>query len=107
MCIISFLLKYELLEGIVDIPGHSPIPTFLFWGRRAMEGNLPVETKDFVTKCISNVEEQAKSRCANCRKEAGCSSSKRYVRYLGAWYYGKKCQVQHWKAGHKMDCVGK
>mmetsp|Transcript_9266 Transcript_9266/g.14244 ORF Transcript_9266/g.14244 Transcript_9266/m.14244 type:complete len:316 (+) Transcript_9266:402-1349(+) len=103
----SFLLRQERYEGIVDIPGHSPIPTFLFWGRRALEGDLPVEFKDIAIECISELENDIKSHCANCRKEAGCSSFKRCVRCLAAWYCGKECQVQHWKAGHKMDCVGK
>jgi hypothetical protein len=85
----------------------SPIPTFLFWGRRVIEGDLPMELKDNMTKSISDVEEHAKSHCANCRKEAGCSSFKRCMRCLGAWYCGKECQVQHWKAGHKIDCINK
>jgi len=104
----SYDPEVERYEGIVDIPGHSPIPTFLFWGRRALEGghnNMPEEMEDYLTKLIPKVEKQAKSRCANCRKEAGCSSFKRCVRCLGAWYCGKACQVQHWKAGHKIDCV--
>ncbi len=101
----SYFLAMERYEGIVDIPGHSPVPSFLFWGRRAVEGTLSVEKKDFMVDYMSDIEEHAKSRCANCMKEAGCSSFKRCVRCLGAWYCGKECQVQHWKAGHKIDCV--
>ena len=101
----SFLLEQERYEGIVDIPGHSPIPTCLFWGRRALEGDLPVKEKDIAIKCISELENHLKSHCANCRMEVGCSSFKRCVRCLAAWYCGKECQVQHWKAGHKIDCV--
>ncbi len=103
----SLFLEKERYEEFMDIPGHSPIPTFLFWGRRAMEGNLPVEFKDIVIKFISELENHVKSRCANCRKETGCSSFKRCVRCLAAWYCGKECQVQHWKAGHKIDCIKK
>ncbi len=103
--IASFFLESQRHEGITEIPGHSPIPTFLFWGRRAVEGNLLVEMKDNLTKRISEVEEHVKSYCANCWKEAGSCSFKRCVRCLGAWYCGKECQVEHWKAGHKIDCV--
>ncbi len=102
----SFQLETQRYERIVGIPGHSPIPKFLFWGRRAAEGNeFSVETKNHIIKSISKIEEHAKSHCANCRKEEGCSSFKRCVRCLGAWYCGKECQVQHWKAGHKIDCI--
>eukprot|EP00984_Skeletonema_dohrnii_P021943 scaffold11070_cov164-Skeletonema_dohrnii-CCMP3373.AAC.2 len=100
-----FHLSFKRYEGILEIPGHSPIPKSLFWARRALEGDLPVETNDSVIKFISMVENEAKSHCTNCRKEAGCSSFKRCVRCLGAWYCGKECQVQHWKAGHKLDCI--
>eukprot|EP00574_Skeletonema_japonicum_P000349 CAMPEP_0201741218 /NCGR_PEP_ID=MMETSP0593-20130828/46702_1 /ASSEMBLY_ACC=CAM_ASM_000672 /TAXON_ID=267983 /ORGANISM="Skeletonema japonicum, Strain CCMP2506" /LENGTH=387 /DNA_ID=CAMNT_0048235549 /DNA_START=75 /DNA_END=1235 /DNA_ORIENTATION=- len=79
----SLHLGKQRYKGIVEIPGHSPIPTFLFWTRRLVEGDLPVKTsgfsvemKDFVIKQISMVEKHNKSRCANCMKEAGCSSFK-------------------------------
>eukprot|EP00984_Skeletonema_dohrnii_P025136 scaffold14255_cov141-Skeletonema_dohrnii-CCMP3373.AAC.1 len=71
-------------ERIMAIPGHSPIPKSLFWSRRALKGDLTVETNDLVIK-----------------KEAGSSPLKRCIRCLGAWYCGKESQVQHWKAGHK------
>eukprot|EP00984_Skeletonema_dohrnii_P009531 scaffold3649_cov102-Skeletonema_dohrnii-CCMP3373.AAC.10 len=54
---------------------------------------------------ISMVESEAKSHCTNCRKEAGSSPLKRCIRCLGAWYCGKECQVQHWTAGDKFDCI--
>ncbi len=101
----SLVLVNERYEGIFEIPGHSPIPMFLFWGRRALEGDLPVEAEDELTNNISMIEDQQKNLCANCRKEAESSSFKRCMQCLGAWYCGKECQVQHWKAGHKIDCV--
>ncbi len=102
-CFATYLLAKERYEGIIEIPGHSPIPMLLFWGRRALEGTVPM--KEDIMKLISNVEDKAKSHCANCRTEAGSSSFQRCVRCLGAWYCGKECQVQHWKAGHKIDCI--
>ncbi len=105
MSFASWFLVNERYEGVIDIPGHSPVPKFLSWGRRALEGDLDVKSKDFLTNCMSMLEVQVKSHCVNCRKEATCASFKRCVRCLGAWYCGKECQVQHWKAGHKIDCV--
>ena len=97
-------LGLERYEGIMEIPGHSPIPTILFYERKVQEGEIhPI--KGEATELISRLESQVKNHCANCRKEAGCSSFKRCVRCLGAWYCGKECQVQHWKAGHKIDCI--
>ena len=100
----SLHLGYERYEGILEIPGYSPIPTILFWARKAQEGeSLPI--KGGATKLISIIEAKVKGHCANCRKEAEGSSFKRCVRCLGAWYCGKECQVQHWRAGHKVDCI--
>ena len=102
----SLHLGLERYEGVLNIPGHSPIPTILFWARKAQEGeSLPI--KGGATKLISIIEAKVKGHCANCRKEAECSSFKRCVRCLGAWYCGKECQVQHWKAGHKIDCISR
>ena len=99
-----FQLSNERYEGFLGIPGHSPIPTILFWARKAQESELlPIQGE--ATELISMVENKAKSHCANCRKEAEGSSFMRCVRCLGAWYCGKECQVQHWKAGHKIDCT--
>eukprot|EP00985_Skeletonema_marinoi_P033328 scaffold41036_cov95-Skeletonema_marinoi.AAC.2 len=97
-----FHLCFERYEGIMEIPGHSPIPKTLHWARRALKVD---PTNDFVIKFILMVENEAKSHCTNCRKGAEGSPLKRCVRCLGAWYCGKECQVQHWKAGHKLDCI--
>lgn len=59
----SYFLGMDCYEGIMGIPGHSPIPTFLFRGRIAVEG-LPVNTKDIMIRSISTVEDAAKSHSA-------------------------------------------
>jgi len=100
-----YRLGLQRYEEIMEIPGHSPIPKALFWARKALKIDATVKTNDHVTELISMVENEAKSHCANCRKEAEGSSFKRCVRCLGAWYCGKECQVQHWKNGHKIDCT--
>eukprot|EP00984_Skeletonema_dohrnii_P012348 scaffold4992_cov156-Skeletonema_dohrnii-CCMP3373.AAC.7 len=97
-------LGHDRYEGIMEIPGHSPIPKALFWARKGLEDDsFPL--RDNLTFILSATENEVKSHCANCRKEAEGSSLKRCVRCLGAWYCGKECQVQHWKAGHKIDCI--
>ncbi len=93
-------------EGVVDIPGHSPIPKALFWLRRALEGGS-LSWKDSVKESLSQMENKAKSHCVNCWKPEEFSSLKRCVRCSGAWYCGKECQVEHWQAGHKIDCIKK
>jgi len=100
----AFELGLDRYEGIMEIPGHSPIPKALFWARKAQQGDSP-PIRGNATKLISIIETKAKSHCTNCRKGAEGSSFKRCVRCLGAWYCGKECQVQHWKAGHKIDCT--
>ncbi len=106
-----FHLCFERYEGIGEIPGHSPIPKSLFWARKAIgvSSNLvhasSVTVANAAIDFISSLENQAKGHCANCRQEEGCSSFMRCARCLGAWYCGKECQVQHWKAGHNIDCI--
>ena len=107
------LASYEHIhnryEGIVYIPGHSPIPKLLYSARKAMEeGPDTPEKRDLLMRTISGYEYAGKRLCANCWKfsESG-SSFKRCVRCSGAWYCGKQCQVAHWKAGHKIDCIKK
>ena len=98
-----YLLGELRYGGVLDVPGHSPIPKILFWGNKALKDWPKTIDSDWLT----NLESEAKNHCANCRKEAGCSSLKRCVRCFGAWYCGKDCQVAHWKAGHKIDCIKK
>ncbi len=54
---------YEILE----IPGHSPIPKTLFWLRKALESDsLTTMWTNSVKKQLSQLENKAKSHCANC-----------------------------------------
>ena len=47
------------------------------------------------------------SHCANCEKGAKYFSGKLNAcgKCKAVWYCGRDCQVQHWKAGHKTDCI--
>ena len=97
-------LGVERYEGIVEIPGYSPIPKALFLARKALDTESSI-IKDHAIKLVAHIETDAKNHCANCWKETGSASFKRCVRCTGAWYCGKGCQVAHWKAGHKIDCI--
>ena len=99
-------LGVERYEGIVEIPGYSPIPKALFWARKALDIESPI-MKDHAIKLLSHIEPDAQNHCTNCRKLSESASFKRCVRCSGAWYCGKECQVAHWKAGHKIDCIKK
>lgn len=46
--------------------------------------------------------------CANCGKRGGTKECvlKTCARCKAFSYCSKKCQVTHWKAGHKVDCKG-
>ncbi len=98
-------LTAERYEGNLEIVGHSPIPKMMYWSSRAQQVNSPVGAYDHQINYLSSIENKVKSHCANCWKDAGCSKFMRCSRCLGAWYCGKECQAQHWKAGHKIDCI--
>jgi hypothetical protein len=48
-----------------------------------------------------------KSQCANCNKVSQEDTQlKACARCKACHYCSKKCQVEHWKDGHKVDCKG-
>jgi MYND finger len=84
----------------VDMVGFSAIPEALFWydiyaSVMAREGQTTDRPNCFLfTKCgccgaHGDVKSGTIKRCAKCKAVAYC---------------GKKCQVKHWKMGHKIDC---
>jgi TPR repeat protein len=80
-------------------PGFCPIPEAHFWLRRAQaswearghivkdEDRPDYRTRDLCIEC--NVRQPGTMRCAQCQAFRYCS---------------KKCQLAHWKKGHKLDC---
>ena len=96
-------LCIEQYDGF-PIPGHNSIPKTLYWLRKAAA--LP-DAKDFYIKECKRLESYVNSRCANCKKNQdelhetlkACSLCK------AAYYCGKECQTEHWKLGHKVDCI--
>jgi hypothetical protein len=85
------------------LPGYSHVP-FYTWalaksGQHTKTINFP-QPRLMDNDAWQNV-------CANCGKQSrekqelkACSSCKAFH------YCSKKCQVKHWKAGHKVDCKG-
>eukprot|EP00571_Detonula_confervacea_P006298 CAMPEP_0172319826 /NCGR_PEP_ID=MMETSP1058-20130122/38809_1 /TAXON_ID=83371 /ORGANISM="Detonula confervacea, Strain CCMP 353" /LENGTH=397 /DNA_ID=CAMNT_0013034957 /DNA_START=41 /DNA_END=1231 /DNA_ORIENTATION=+ len=87
-------LYAECFDSIV-IPGHSCIPSVLFWARKA------AETGD--SDVINDVEELERlvgqfQFCANCKIPAEDFSGKLKlcVRCKAFWYCGRECQLKHW-----------
>ena len=53
-----------------------------------------------------DMENLMKEKCANCQKRADVDVEfKRCSRCKSIWYCSKECQVKHWSACHKSDCM--
>jgi hypothetical protein len=85
-------------EGNRDspLPGYSRHVPFYNWalakgGRHTTEMNWPNPWKSQCANCgtIASQEDTPLKRCARCKS---------------LYYCSERCQVQHWKAGHKDDC---
>lgn len=84
--------------GSTKITGKCPIPRSVRWARlAAAKGDSQCAVM------ASRFEGMFSTECANCgkpqRELLRCTKC-RIMRYCD-----KKCQVTHWKAGHKKDCV--
>ena len=89
-------------QKCILMPGYNPVPEALFWFRRGgsmeeydadhplvqLEGNI----RKMCAHCAADLPECKKSCCVECK---------------AAYYCGRDCQMAHWKAGHKKDCVRK
>jgi hypothetical protein len=85
-------------------PGYSHIP-FYTW---ALDKGGQYAT-ELITKqaTFSNHSTRRKNGCANCGiASQGDEQFKQCARCKAVYYCSKKCQVEHWKAGHKVDCKG-
>ena len=83
-------------------PGYSHI-SFYTWalakGGQQTVDSLSLEPsfdihsrKNYCANCgIASLEDKQLKQCARCK---------------AVYYCSKKCQVEHWKAGHKVDCKG-
>jgi hypothetical protein len=75
-------------------PGYSPVPELLFWYRQCGKKGEPLERtiRENCAHCEADLPEGKQSCCVECK---------------AAYYCNRDCQVAHWKAGHKKDCVKK
>ena len=86
------------------VPGYSVIPKVFFWARKAHESGDAEGTK-----WLKLLENEAQEYCANCDRHHMSFGQKLKccTRCKAVWYCGRKCQLDHWKAGHKVDCIKK
>lgn len=96
--------QYELQYGRNDhnMPGYSPVPRALALYRKSAQLGL-----EHSKEVLSSMESQLKMMCANaCGKMAKKGEGlKACNRCRSVWYCSRECQTQHWKQGHKSDCV--
>lgn len=85
------------------LTGYSHVP-FCNWLRRRAEKRLNFSPEDdgnvFLDMKCSAVWRKICANCGNREKEKlmTCARCKSFS------YCSKECQVEHWKAGHKIDC---
>jgi len=91
------------VEDSVFVTGLSFAPRILFWGRKAKKGG---GSKSQAIALVEDMENFMKQICANCQKRADVDVEfKRCSRCKSIWYCSKECQVKHWSACHKSDCM--
>lgn len=94
----ALVQRCKEVYGTVCIPGHSELPRAMFILHKSF-GLESVTTEE-----VDEFESFFNDECHNCRKRA-TGKLNRCKRCRAAWYCGKECQVQHWKMGHKIDCI--
>jgi len=86
--------------GKVDLVGKSVIPEALYWARKSKAaGHQEAGT------LISQIETGASRACTNCKRILPSSEPRKCSQCKAAHYCGRDCQLQHWKRGHKWDCM--
>ena len=89
-------------EDVIFVPGHSPVPEALFWHRQYSR-----EEDSAVDHPLVRLERVIRERCAHCHADLPEGKRSCCVECKAAYYCNRDCQVAHWKAGHKKDCVKK
>ena len=89
-------IQMQINRWLWSLPGYSHIP-FCTWAL-AKGGSYSKQNR------WSN---PWKSQCANCNKASQEDKQFKACARCKAFHYcSKKCQVKHWKDGHKVDCKG-
>ena len=97
------LYYYGESENAIFAPGHSVVPEALFWYRRSDHARRPGDGHSVFVQMERTIRES----CANCMLPLGHGSKMCCVECKAAYYCDRDCQMAHWKAGHKKDCVRK
>ena len=102
-------LKIELF-GDFRVPGYSSVPRAMSLYRKAVKLGVdnPNGCSQHSKGVLGKMVAQLKGKCGNCGVTAEDTPEgklKECSRCHSAWYCGKECQTEHWKAGHKSDCV--
>jgi len=106
MCQYALGLFYVAIQyygqRIIFAPGYSPVPEVLFWHRQYSRKEEPDAENPLV-----RLEREIRQHCAHCRADLPTGKRPCCVECKAAYYCNRDCQVAHWKAGHKKDCVRK
>jgi hypothetical protein len=92
------------------IPGYSSVPRAMSLYRKSVKlgiGN-PNGCSQHSKEVLESMVTQLNRFCGNCgvaAKDILGGKLKACGRCHSTWYCGKECQIEHWKAGHKSDCV--
>jgi len=78
----------------------SLVPRAFYWLKRAVKLG-----ESDARMIMQQIEDSCKSSCAQCNKSASVVKLTRCAKCKLFHYCGKQCQIAHWKAGHKKDCV--
>ena len=84
-------------KDVIFAAGHCPVPETLFWHRRSSRKEV----------LFVRLERVIREQCAHCRADLLEGNQSCCVECRAAYYCSRNCQVAHWKAGHKKDCVKK
>ena len=90
----------QMRYGDISIVGHSPVPRAFCWLKRADKLG-----ESDARMIMQQIEGNCKSSCAQCNKSASVAKLTRCAKCKLFHYCGKQCQIAHWKAGHKLDCI--
>jgi hypothetical protein len=103
LAIATIMSKIKICDGLAHLPRHSAVPEASFWF--CLNEETVHAAHQGPTKGPSGLQIY---RCACCGKQIDGgyrqnSVARQVQGCIG--YYGKECQVQHGKLGHKLDCA--
>jgi TPR repeat protein len=101
--LVQVSIKYYGEKGVLA-PGYNPVPEALFWYRRSNKARRPDDAGS-PRSPFPLIEQQIREQCASCKKPLESERKMCCAECKAAYYCGCDCQMAHWKAGHKKDCV--